>query len=266
MPKICGIYLLTSPAGKMYVGQTVNLTHRMIAYRKLECDRQPKLFNSLAKHGFEAHTLTILRECSRAELDYWEVFYINVYDTFESDHGLNLTSGGRKNQSISFENRERLRRPRSPEIIAKIKATRALNKKPVSEETRAKMRANNLGRKHTEESKKKMSIASKNRKHSQATKDLLSQLNKTRPRKRGYTPKPSLTRGANVSRALKGNSKLHSVAKVIYCKDPDGLVLKFFKVKDCQEVIGVCSKSVWDSRTTGKPVKGYYFSFKPFDL
>lgn len=46
-----GIYKLTSPSGKCYIGQSVQLEIRHRRYKNLECDRQPKLYNAILKYG-----------------------------------------------------------------------------------------------------------------------------------------------------------------------------------------------------------------------
>ena len=48
----------------------------------------------MKKHGFENHKFEILRFCEKSELNFWEIFYIKLFETFDSEHGLNCTSGG----------------------------------------------------------------------------------------------------------------------------------------------------------------------------
>ena len=47
---ICGIYKITSPTGKIYVGLSVNTHKRWSKYKRLECINQRKLYNSFKKH------------------------------------------------------------------------------------------------------------------------------------------------------------------------------------------------------------------------
>lgn len=51
---IIGIYKITSPTGKIYIGQSVNIEKRWNSYYKnLSCKEQRIIYNSLKKHGFE---------------------------------------------------------------------------------------------------------------------------------------------------------------------------------------------------------------------
>jgi predicted GIY-YIG superfamily endonuclease len=43
MSKICAIYKITSPTGKIYIGQTINLLGRIKSYKHLSCKNQRKL-------------------------------------------------------------------------------------------------------------------------------------------------------------------------------------------------------------------------------
>lgn len=94
MNKICGIYKITSPSGKIYIGQSKNINNRLLFYKNYLCKKQTKLYNSLLKYGWENHKFEIIEECSVLLLNEREEFYINYYNTFNTEHGLNLTSGG----------------------------------------------------------------------------------------------------------------------------------------------------------------------------
>jgi group I intron endonuclease len=54
------VYKITNPAGKIYIGSTLNPKKRFDTYRKLDCKKQVKLYNSFIKYGFENHTLEII--------------------------------------------------------------------------------------------------------------------------------------------------------------------------------------------------------------
>ena len=59
LPKMVGIYELISLSGKVYVGQSWDIIRRFRAYRNLRCQKQPKLYNSLVKYGWENHRIHI---------------------------------------------------------------------------------------------------------------------------------------------------------------------------------------------------------------
>jgi len=65
-----GIYKITSPTNKIYIGQSTNITDRWKRYYKLNhCRNQIKLYNSLKKHGFKNHIFEIIEECNWEELN-----------------------------------------------------------------------------------------------------------------------------------------------------------------------------------------------------
>lgn len=79
--KLIGIYKITNPKGKVYVGQSININHRKAEYRTLQCKGQPKIFNSLKKYGWDNHKFEIIEECPIEKLDerevYWKQYYKN---------------------------------------------------------------------------------------------------------------------------------------------------------------------------------------------
>lgn len=168
----CFIYKISSPSGKIYIGQTVNVQNRLTKYKNLFCKGQTKLFSSIKKYGWEKHKFEIIHECPIDTSDYWEIFYIKKFKTFDSKNGLNLTSGGKKG-TMSEQGKEKLRkyftgRKRSPETIEKMKKSlkgrKPWNKGiPMTEEGKENLRLKNLGKKHSEETRKKQSIKTKGR-------------------------------------------------------------------------------------------------------
>ncbi len=52
MKKIVGIYKITNPKGKVYIGQSVNIKKRWGDYKCLHnCKEQKMLYNSFIKYG-----------------------------------------------------------------------------------------------------------------------------------------------------------------------------------------------------------------------
>lgn len=131
----CGIYKITSPTGKIYIGQTNNIKRRFNEYRSIRnVDNQPKLYNSLKKYGWKSHNFEIIEECEFDELLCRERYWQDFYDVI-GENGLNcmLTKADNLPQRMSEE-----------------------TKKKISEK-----RKGVKGRKHTEETKKKISSAHK---------------------------------------------------------------------------------------------------------
>lgn len=70
-----GIYKIINPTNKVYIGQSWNIEQRKKQYSKLRCKKQPMLYNSLKKHGFENHKFEVIEECNLEQLNERETFY-----------------------------------------------------------------------------------------------------------------------------------------------------------------------------------------------
>lgn len=102
---ICGIYKITSPTGRIYIGQSVDIYRRWLSYfSPKKCKAQVRLYNSLMKYGVENHKFEIIELCDKSELNSREIFWIKELKTFSleyPDTGLNLTLGGKGVKGIS---------------------------------------------------------------------------------------------------------------------------------------------------------------------
>lgn len=105
-----GIYKITSPTGKIYVGQSVNIENRFSCYKCTKAKGQPKLSKSLNKYGIDNHIFEILETCSIAELNPRERYYQEYYNT-TTRNGLNcsLTKSNDKSGKVSEETRNKMR-------------------------------------------------------------------------------------------------------------------------------------------------------------
>lgn len=131
-----GIYKITSPHNKIYIGQSWNIKDRWRRYKYSSTKRQHKLYNSFQKHGIENHIFEIIHlldeNITQIQLDYHEVFFWKLYITMGYEM-LNI---------------------REPSSRGKL-----------SDETKKKMSENMSGEKHfyygkhfTEEHKRKISL------------------------------------------------------------------------------------------------------------
>ena len=106
--KNCGIYKITSPTGKVYIGQSVDLKRRFSEYKGVHtCRFQPVIYRSLLKYGFEAHQFDIIEYCTEEELNCSERFWQDEFDVLGKD-GLNcvLQECGEKRKEFSEEYRK----------------------------------------------------------------------------------------------------------------------------------------------------------------
>lgn len=161
-----GIYKITSPSNKVYVGQSWDIEKRLQPYRTLKCKGQPKLYYSLKKYGWEAHRFEILQELdessSQEHLDYAECFYMTLL-TLDRIELLNCRGGGSKGK-LTDETKLLLRninlgKTYSDETKEKLRKLHTGRIK--SPETREKLRIANLGKTHSLETKKKISESHK---------------------------------------------------------------------------------------------------------
>ena len=58
-----GIYKITSPSGKIYIGQSKNIEKRFKAYYKKLGKNQPRLYRSFKKYGIKQHNFEIQEKC-----------------------------------------------------------------------------------------------------------------------------------------------------------------------------------------------------------
>jgi group I intron endonuclease len=79
-----GIYKITSPSGRVYIGQSTNIKTRFYNYRKsISCQKQRVLYSSFMKYGIDAHVFEIMHELPKdinADiLTQYEQFYIDQF-------------------------------------------------------------------------------------------------------------------------------------------------------------------------------------------
>lgn len=90
----CGIYKITNPKGRIYIGQTINFNSRKKYYKTSIKKDQLLLYNSIKKHGWENHTFEVLEVCTREKLSELEIYYIKKFNSFNHPNGMNATMGG----------------------------------------------------------------------------------------------------------------------------------------------------------------------------
>ena len=177
-----GIYKITSPTKKVYIGQSTNIEKRFNAYKNLNCKTQTILYNSFLKYGIDKHKFEILCECEISELNDKERYYQELYSAV-SNSGMNckLTKSSDKSGVMSEYTRLKMIGRKLSEDSIK-KRTESRKGYTHSEETKKKIRdsnkGSNLGKIHSEETRKKVSEAGKGRTHSEETKRRLSEINK----------------------------------------------------------------------------------------
>ncbi len=104
-----GIYKITSPTGRVYIGQSVDLARRKKEHFKYNIDKyDTPLYYSIRKHGPESHTFRVLEECMSYQLNERERYYQDKYDTFNDGLNAKLTETDDKSGRLSEEHRAKL--------------------------------------------------------------------------------------------------------------------------------------------------------------
>lgn len=128
------IYMITSPSGKKYIGQTVqpleNRWKQHIDASKREYKDNCKVLNkSLRKYGEKHFLIELLEECEQEYLNERELFYIEKYNTIVPN-GMNIKRGGSnqhedtkkkisdslKGKNVSYETRLKLSNKTNPDL------------------------------------------------------------------------------------------------------------------------------------------------------
>lgn len=175
-----GIYKITNPAGRVYIGQAIDIHVRWEkSYKKLKCKNQVRLYNSLLKYGSSEHIFEVLEECTIGELNTRERYWQDFYDVL-SKKGLNckLTKTESKSGKWSEEIKEKIGKAREGKfhteatkkqmseirkgVLKTEKHRQAISDsvkgKPKSAEHSQKIGDANRGREVTEEFRYKMSL------------------------------------------------------------------------------------------------------------
>lgn len=129
---ICGIYKITSPTGKIYIGQSTDILYRLKRYSLGHSKNQHKLHNSINKYGWANHKTEILCRCADHQLNELELFYSSLFDSTNPETGLNIRECG--------GNRGRLNQT-TKDLIAK-----SLRGHGVSAQTRERIRVRIVGK------------------------------------------------------------------------------------------------------------------------
>lgn len=160
-----GIYKITSPSGKIYIGQSVDINRRFAKYNSIENTKeQPALVRSFIKYGVINHIFEIIEECLFEELNDRERYWQEFYDVLK--YGLNcqlvptdtlpMIISEETKKKIGDGNRGKKLSQETKNKISKNHAKHNLGKK-LSDKTKRKLSEFNKGKKLSEETKLKMS-------------------------------------------------------------------------------------------------------------
>lgn len=154
MERKSGIYMWTSPSGKSYIGQSVNLQKRKCAFLRFgdiyggqKINRARKKYNNKRYWKYK-----VLEYCDIDDLDEREEYYISLYNTMRK--GYNCESGGNENKIVSDESKQKM---------SEAKKGNHLTEEQKRKMSEARKGENNpmWGKHFTKEQKRKMSESRK---------------------------------------------------------------------------------------------------------
>lgn len=163
-----GIYKITSPLGRVYIGQSIDIELRFISYKKLKCKSQLRLHGSFLKYGVDSHVFEVIEECSFESLNERERYWQDVYDVL-GKKGLNCHLVSTKESPKVLSKEMKLKISNSLTGFrhtdeSKAKISKGLIGRVVSKETREKISNSNKNKPFSDERRKKISESLKGRK------------------------------------------------------------------------------------------------------
>ena len=103
-----GIYKISNPVNKVYVGQSIDIIYRFKQYKNPNsCSTQTKLRNSINKYGLNDHKFEIVEECMIEELNDRERYWQDFYNCLKNGLNCRLTTSTDKSGEVSEETKDR---------------------------------------------------------------------------------------------------------------------------------------------------------------
>ena len=211
-----GIYKITNPKGKIYIGQSTNIQSRFKQYTKPHFKRQYKLFHSIEKYGYALHLFEIIEECAESVLNikerYWQDFY-NVLG--ENGLNLHLTKTDSKPAKHSEETKQKIKESLIGRVMTdEHKKRMSIARMALPEEIRKAAGQHKKGHKESEESNKKRSEKLLGTVRSEETKNKMK-----KPKSKSHSE--------NISKAKKGlesliKGRLDQIITCPHCKKEGG--------------------------------------------
>lgn len=151
-----GIYKITSPSGKVYIGQSIDIEKRIKKYKCIYNSRgQIALNNSLKKYGYEIHKFEVIEECDITILNERERYWQDYYNVLKKGLNSKLTTYKDKSGKLSE--------------ATKAKMSKSLKGRIITDEWRKNLSKAGKGRKLTEKQKNALIKASTGRVNSKET-------------------------------------------------------------------------------------------------
>jgi hypothetical protein len=98
-----GIYKITNPKGKPYIGQSIDIEKRFYVYKRGFGKSQVKRYRSFNKYGYDNHVFEIIEECDIEILNDRERYWQEYYDCINKGLNCRLTQSGDRSGKLSSE-------------------------------------------------------------------------------------------------------------------------------------------------------------------
>lgn len=123
-----GIYKITSPIGKIYIGQSIDIEKRFKYYEYNHSKNQVILYRSFNKYGIKNHLFEIVEYCDIDQLNNIERYYQDLYEVC-GHNGLNckLTTSSDKSGRYSDQTKLKMSKSMQGKNTAK-RSIEAINK------------------------------------------------------------------------------------------------------------------------------------------
>jgi hypothetical protein len=245
METLVGIYKITNPKNKIYIGQSLNITQRFLNYKQSPSKTQRRIYNSLKKYGFSNHKFEVLHLCDKEQLNVLEKYYIDLFNTFNTKHGLNLRDGGGSRGAFSDESKKQLSKTRKSLNIKyddeyKIKMSKKLSGEKNPMYGKSGEFSPNWGKKHKAETIEKMK-----KNHWSKSKTYINP-NKNKPNTEEQKLKAKHTKKIN-------RIKKHGIYIVEYNNE----ISYFYSVNQIAKKISVNISSVYRAIHNDRKLKSY---------
>lgn len=223
-----GIYRITSPSGRIYIGQSWDIDRRWRDYRSSKGGSQRKVKSSFSKYGVDNHKFEMLQELpdtiTQKYLDEMEILFIAQYREC-GYRMMNIHPGG-KGGKLPDEIKEEISKARKGTHLSEesLKSRREKMKGyRHSVKTREKMSESRKKWKRSKESIRKTAEWHTGRKRTEATKQKLRECGRAVNRDINYRNKMS----ESLKTFWKNNTIMHSCEKCSYQHKNKGVIQRW---------------------------------------
>jgi len=115
-----GIYKITNPKGKIYIGQSIDIERRFNEHKRYKKQGyKNKLYNSFKKYNYDNHTFEILEECNVTILNERERYWQEFYNCVENGLNIQYTKTETRSGFLSEYHKQLLRKPKGKTLNKK---------------------------------------------------------------------------------------------------------------------------------------------------